>query len=87
MVDVLGAERRVDARSDVAGIDEVTRLLAVAVDCERLALGEALGKDADDAALTAIALALAVDIGEAQDDEVEAKRLLVEAQVMLDRDL
>ena len=87
VVDVLGAERGVDARGDVASVDEVARLLAVALDRERLALGEALREDADDAALAAIALALAVDIGEAQDDEVEAKRLLVEAQVMLDRDL
>ena len=82
MVDILGAERSVDARGDVAGVDEVARLLAVAVDRERFALGEALGEDADDAALATIALALAVDIGEAQDDEVEAERLLVEPQVM-----
>ena len=87
MVDMLGAERDVDARGDVASVDEVARLLAVAVNRECFALGEALREDADDAALAAIALALAVDIGEAQDDEVEAKRLLVEAQVMLDRDL
>ena len=87
MIDMLGAERSVDARGDVAGVDEVARLLAVALDRELLALGEALRENADDAALAAIALALAVDIGEAQDDEVEAKRLLVEAQVMLDRDL
>ena len=43
VVDVLGAKRRVDARSDVAGVDEVARLLAVAIDRERFALGEALG--------------------------------------------
>lgn len=84
---MLRVERRADACRDVARVDEVARLLAVAVYRERPALCQALGEDADDAALTAIALALTVDIGEAQDDEVEPERLLVEAQVVLDRDL
>ena len=40
----------------------------------------------DDAAFAAISLTLTVDIGKTQNDKVKTKRLLIQAQIMFDRD-
>ena len=86
MIDMLRIKRRVDTRGNVASVDEIARLLAIAVNRQAFALSQTFGENADDAAFAAISLTLTVDIGKTQNDKVEAKRLLIQAQIMFDRD-
>ena len=83
----VGGEGLPDAPCDIAGVDEVPGLFPVAEDGDALTLRQPFGEDADDAALAAVALAFAVDVGEPERHVVDAEDPMVQGQVLLHRQL
>src|ERR1700738_5047638 len=67
-------------RNAVADVDEVARLLASAVNRQRLVGSHARGKDGHDSAFLADALARAVDVAIAQDRVIQPESALIDAQ-------
>ena len=78
-----GGERVKDAVCDITGVNEVAGLISIAENGDALPFGDALRKDADDAAFPAVALPFAVDIGKAEDDIVYAVSEAVELKIIL----
>ena len=81
------ARPRRAARDDVADVDEVARLLAVAEDGVASPRRQPLEEDRDDAALERGRLARPVDVGEAQDDVARAVDAVPAGEVLLGAEL
>src|SRR5947207_1746637 len=84
VVDAAGVlDRRQHAADDVADVDEIARLPAVAVDRRRLARRHPLEEDRDHTALERGLLPRAVDVRESQRDVVRAEEPVPTADVFL----
>ena len=79
----LGAGRGHVGGGDVADVDEVARLLAVAEDRHGHAAQDAVGEDRDDVAVGVVALVDAVDVEVAQADVAHAVELVVDEAHLL----
>ena len=78
---------RTIAADEIADVDVVARLLAVAEDLRRLALAQLAAEDRDDARLAVRVLARAVDVAEAQRHRRKPVEAVVEAEVALGAEL
>ena len=65
-------QRPDDGLGDIAGIDEIAGLIAVAEDRNPLTLGQKLAENTDDAAFALFALPFAIDVGKAEDRRIHA---------------
>src|SRR5690606_5209115 len=81
---VATVEREDIRPGDVLHVNEVAGLLAVSVHLDRFAPNDAVRKDGDDAPLPVGVLSWPVHVGVAQDGEVEAVQVSVNAQVLFD---
>ena len=82
--DTPAALRRLEVGArDVADVDEIARLLAVAVDRDRLAVQHAVSEDRNDVAVGVVPLVHAVDVEITQTDAFERVELRVRQAQLL----
>ena len=76
-----------DAVGNIADVNVIPRLAAVAIDRNVHVTGSPFGKYVDNASFAADFGPFAVDVGKAQDDVIQSIPLVIQAQVRFDRRL